>query len=602
MPKLVANLRRIGTLRFSREFGAARTCCVTPNAPQNRNRKGAAIALYNHGTISMRRSSFPALSLLAMFLAASTAHAQFLRGVNVAGAEFGMSRLPGVYNTDYTYNSEATFRYFAARNLNLIRLPLQWERLQPVLRGPLDPQNLALLKSVVAWVKASGGRLILDIHNFARYSMNENGRLNAYVIDQVYGGTMRVSRNDLADLWIRLSAEFANEPAVYAYDLMNEPHDMSGWKEISQAVLTAIRARGDNKLILVPGDSWSSANRWVSVHGPSGWIADPADNFMYEAHQYFDFDESGTYTRSYDVELRANPSLATVGSTRVARFIDWCRDNRARCFLGEYGVPDSDPRWWSVLDDFLKTLDAAGISGTYWAAGEWWGNYALGVQPLNGFTVDRPQMPYLLAHLPPGAFTSVSAASNAGGSFAPASLMSGYGAGLAPATAVELTDSTGVVHQAPLLFVSPGQINYLIPAEAALGRVNVAVKSPEGILGRGTFFLERVAPTLFAPALIVRVKSGGSQIYEYAAANAVDFGDPADRLFLVLYGTGFRSGQRSSLRVGAATLSVSYLGPQPEFPGLDQINAELPRSLAGQVAISLQVDSKPANPVTLIFR
>ena len=100
-------------------------------------------------------------------------------------------------------------------------------------------------------------------------------------------------------------------------------------------------------------------------------------------------------------------------------FLDWCRSNQVRGFLGEYGVPDSDPRWWAVLDDFLKTLDAAGMSGAYWAAGEWWGPYALAVQPLNGFTVDRPQMAYLLAHLPPGAFTSVSAAGNAGSTFAP---------------------------------------------------------------------------------------------------------------------------------------------------------------------------------------
>ena len=26
-------------------------------------------------------------------------------------------------------------------------------------------------------------------------------------------------------------------------------------------------------------------------------------------------------------------------------------------FLGEYGVPDSDPRWLAVLDDFLETLE-----------------------------------------------------------------------------------------------------------------------------------------------------------------------------------------------------------------------------------------------------
>lgn len=555
------------------------------------------------------------LPVLAFMGLPMSGQAQFFRGVNIAGAEFGMSHLPGVLNTDFTYNSEATFRYFAARNLNLVRFPLQWERLQPVLRGPLDPQNLALLKRTVRWAEANGNLLILDIHNFARYSFNEGGRLNTYVIDQSYGGAVRVSRDDLADLWVRLSNEFVSEPAVYAYDLMNEPHDIAGWKQISQAVVTAIRRNGDRKLILVPGDGWSSANRWQTVHGPLAWIDDPADNFLYEAHQYFDFDESGSYSRTYDEELRGNPALARVGSTRVAGFLDWCRNNRVRGFLGEYGIPDSDPRWLPVLDDFLRTLDTAGMSGAYWAAGEWWGPYALSVQPLNAFTVDRPQMATLLAHLPPGAFTSVSAAGNAGSTFAPGSLMSGYGAGLPPDALVELTDSSGAVRSVPVLMASPGQINYYIPPETALGRVHVEVKSSTGAVARGSYVLERVAPTLFsvngdargpAAALIQRVKADGTQSYEYAVP-AIDFGPTTDRLFLLLYGTGFRDPAepaRASLHLGAVPLVISYIGAQTEAPGLDQLNAELPRSLAGagKIAVTLQVDGKPANPVTLTFR
>jgi len=38
-------------------------------------------------------------------------------------------------------------------------------------------------------------------------------------------------------------------------------------------------------------------------------------------------------------------------------------------FIGEYGVPDSDPRWLTVLDTFLAYLDANGVGGTYWAGG-----------------------------------------------------------------------------------------------------------------------------------------------------------------------------------------------------------------------------------------
>jgi endoglucanase len=502
---------------------------------------------------------------------AAAAHAQFLRGVNICGAEFGQSHIPGVFNTNYTYNSEPTFRYFATRNLNLVRFPVMWERLQPQLQGPLDPFNLSLLKSAVGWARENGNLFVLDIQNFGRY--------NSYVLDVPVNGAVKVSRTDLADLWVRLSAEFAAEPAVYAYDLMNEPHDLPDWKGISQTVLTAIRNAGDRKLIMVPGDNWSSANLWQTTHGPLAWILDPADNFLYEAHQYFDSDESGSYARTYDAELRQNPALATVGSTRVAHFLDWCRNNGVRGYLGEYGVPDSDPRWWAVLDDFLNAVDAAGMPGTFWAAGEWWGSYALSVQPSNSYTVDRPQLPTLLRHLPPGAFTSVSAASNAGMTFAPDSLMAGYGAAFPADAMVELTDAAGGIFTAPLLYSSATQINYRIPPDTALGRMTAAVKSGGAAVARGMFTVDRVAPTIFPNGVVVEQTAG--------------------RVFLTLYGTGWRNGTSAVLTVGGAQVPLLYFGVQPTTPGLDQLNAELPATLTGQLLVTLTVDNKPANPVTL---
>jgi len=60
----------------------------------------------------------------------------------------------------------------------------------------------------------------------------------------------------------------------------------------------------------------------------------------------------------------------------------------------------------------------------------------------------------------------------------------------------------------------------------------------------------------------------------------------------------------ASLDIGGMPVAVAYAGKQPEFAGLDQINAELPRSLAcaGTVTVFVTVDGKPANPVTLAFR
>jgi endoglucanase len=71
-----------------------------------------------------------------------------LLGVNLAGAEFG-SNVPGVFGTDYTYPTHAEIDYYASKNLDVIRLPFLWERLQRSEFGSLDAAELSRLDDVV---------------------------------------------------------------------------------------------------------------------------------------------------------------------------------------------------------------------------------------------------------------------------------------------------------------------------------------------------------------------------------------------------------------------------------------------------------------------
>ena len=87
---------------------------------------------------------------------------------------------------------------------------------------------------------------------------------------------------------------------------------------------------------------------------------------------------------------------------------------------------------------------------------------------------------------------------------------------------------------------------------------------------------------------------------------AVPIAFNGDRLVLVLYGTGIR--QRSSLANtivyfnGEAKLPV-YAGAQNQYYGLDQLNVDLPPSLAGagDVSIWLSVDGQYSNSVDVVF-
>jgi len=224
----------------------------------------------------------------------------------------------------------------------------------------------------------------------------------------------------------------------------------------------------------------------------------------------------------------------------------------------------------------------------------------------------RVQMPVLSGHLAPGAFTSVPSASYSGAIVAPDSLASGFGANLSTATELAIVDAAGVVTVALPLFASATQINYVVPASLAAGHYRVMVKSAGNVIGQGNLELDPVAPSLFsanasgsgmAAAQLVRVHPNGSQTIENIVG-PIDFGDNADRVFVVLYGTGFRKLVRGSLQIGGRNMAIAYAGAQGTFAGLDQMNAELPGSLAGsgEVAVIFTADGKAANGVTLSFR
>jgi uncharacterized protein (TIGR03437 family) len=291
-----------------------------------------------------------------------------------------------------------------------------------------------------------------------------------------------------------------------------------------------------------------------------------------------------------------------------------------------------------VLGRFLDALDDAGMDATYWAGGEWWGDYPLSVHPSGDFLQDRPQLAVLLDHLGAPRVFAVSAASFTAADLAPESLATLFGSSLATASAdvpglplptllagveVEIEDQNGLSTKAPLLYASDKQINILVPGGLALGNVSLRVLRQQVLVAAATGWLSPTAPGLFAAngdgagapaAQILRFNPAGGETSELAAEfdsasnlykpRSLRFGE-GDRLFLVLYGTGLRgaAGAGTHLKIGNIELAILYIGNQTEFPGLDQINVELPPTLAGsgEVEIQLEVEGKRANTLLLRF-
>src|SRR4026207_2185032 len=107
------------------------------------------------------------LLCVALMLVAPSGFSAGVRfvGVNLAGAEFGDSNLPGTYNQHYTYPTTVEVDYFLSKGMNLIRLPFRWERLQPIANGPFDGVELGRIQALVNHVASRGGYVLLDPHN-----------------------------------------------------------------------------------------------------------------------------------------------------------------------------------------------------------------------------------------------------------------------------------------------------------------------------------------------------------------------------------------------------------------------------------------------------
>ena len=190
-------------------------------------------------------------------------------------------------------------------------------------------------------------------------------------------GSTQLPYAALNDVWTKIATRYKDEDTVLAYDLMNEPHDMtvpttssnylttSTVTNMFQQAINAIRGVDTDHYILAELDQWAGAQNFVNNYGsnPTPWLTDSANRLIYSFHYYFDNDHSGSYSQGFTSANNTNIP------TDVTPIMEWAQNNNLMLHCGEYGVPNLS-EWQICLTTFLTLCNTYNVWTNHWAAGD----------------------------------------------------------------------------------------------------------------------------------------------------------------------------------------------------------------------------------------
>ncbi|MBW8687015.1 cellulase family glycosylhydrolase [Chitinophaga rhizophila] len=255
----------------------------------------------------------------------------YMLRVNGAGQQHkiraGIESLVGTAKTAEFYNAwldnhttKADIDSMKAWGFNSVRLPMHFNLYTlPSDKEPVAGQNtwlekgFAMTDSLLAWCKANGLYLILDLH------AAPGGQGNDLNISDRDGTKPSLWENEADQqktiaLWRKLADRYKDEPYIGAYDIINEPNygfedpegDKNGLKEqnnvplkrLMQEITKAIREVDTRHIIIIEGNGWG--NNYNGILPP--WDK----NMVLSFHKYWNLNDTKSIQHILDFRQRYN--------------------------------------------------------------------------------------------------------------------------------------------------------------------------------------------------------------------------------------------------------------------------------------------------------
>ena len=126
---------------------------------------------------------------------------------------------------------------------------------------------------------------------------------------------------------------------------------------------------------------------------------------------------------------------------------------------------------------------------------------------------------------------------------------------------------------AQIFFVSPGQVNFLVPPATEIGTADVVVTNSENFQSRGSVPTLRTAPGVFTKP---GDGTGEGMILNSDTLQSGPFDPTGGNLRLTIFTTGARNATQTFVVMGGRVVHAESVIASPDMPGLDEVRVSGP--------------------------
>ncbi|MBE7087151.1 MAG: glycoside hydrolase family 5 protein, partial [Clostridiales bacterium] len=192
------------------------------------------------------------------------------------------------------YITEYDLRFIRSLGLNFVRVPFFWTEIMDF-EGQIKANAFTQLDWVIEECSKLGMYVLLDLHGAP--GGHSNGAVTGGHTDSNEFWTNTTYQQWTIDIWKALANRYKDNPAVYGYDLLNEPMPPdattppeadadvpSTTHDIYDMLYDAVREVDDRHIVV------------LEAFWHCGFLGDPKDsgweNVVYQMHMYHDSDKS----------------------------------------------------------------------------------------------------------------------------------------------------------------------------------------------------------------------------------------------------------------------------------------------------------------------